>query len=92
MRAASEELERQIRVFGEIATALRRPIASESPDVGITVGVRFRRDKFVVRVETFLVDDGYGQSLSANDTAFDTFDDAVAFLVEHGFSVETLHV
>jgi hypothetical protein len=90
MSTPLDELLRGLRTLNEIAVAHRSAREPGSNGVGVTVSLRCRGPKYVVSVEHYRDDGGYGEKLSRVEESFDTLDAAVEHVGQQGFSVEDL--
>ena len=90
MSTSLDQLARGLRVLNKIAVAHRSARDPGSNGVGVTVSLRCRGPQYVVSVEHYRDDGGYGEKLSRTEKSFDTLDAAVEHVGQQGFSIEQL--
>lgn len=90
MHEGSQRIERRLRALGEIAVAHRPARDPASEGVGVTVSLHLRGAVYVVSVERYRDDGGYGQKLSREEKTFDSIGAALAEVARHGFTPDHL--
>lgn len=90
MASPLERLEQGLRRRGALAAANRHPRGSVLERIGTTVYLRLLENAYVVSVEHYRDDGGYGETVSRNEQSFDSLEAALAEIAGHGFSAEQL--
>ncbi|NVB81016.1 MAG: hypothetical protein HOV81_21650 [Kofleriaceae bacterium] len=85
-----DRLERGLRQRREIAVAHRNARAPGAEGKGVTVSLRMHKADYVVCVEYYRDDGGYGETLSRNDHPFQSLEAALDEVARHGFTAEQL--
>lgn len=91
MQDGSQRIERRLRALREIAVAhrsARDPAAEDG--VGVTVSLRLGGAAYIVSVERYRDDGGYGQRLSRDEQSFESLGAALAEVARHGFQPDQL--
>ena len=92
MSISLEALDRSIRSDRTIAVAYRSPRNSDSGGVGITVSLFYHLNVYVVSVEKFRDDGGFGENLSRTERDLGTLKDALDEVARNGFNVDELEL
>lgn len=90
MQEDSQRIERRLRALGEIAVAHRSARDPASEGVGVTVALRLGGAAYIVSVERYRDDGGFGQKLSREEKTFDSLGAALAEVARFGFTPDQL--
>ena len=90
MNISLDELDRALTKDGATAFANRSPRAGGPDGIGVSVAIHYNRFKgpYIVSVEKYVDDGGYGQKLSRHELARETLVAVLAEARVHGFGVE----
>lgn len=87
-----EELDRRLRSGRAIAVAHRSPRDKDASGIGMTVALLYHLNSYLVSVETFRDDGGYGEKLLRTERSFDSLEAALEEIAQHGFRIDQLKV
>jgi hypothetical protein len=90
MTHSLEQLDRDIRLSKKIAVGYKAPQESGPRGIGVTVSLFYQQNSYMVSVEEFRDDGGYGENLSRIEHAYETLQTAIAAITQHGFKIEQL--
>lgn len=86
------QLDQDIRSSKKIAVAYRSPNEASSEGIGVTVALFYHLNAYVISVEKFRNDGGYGENFSRSENSFETLQAAIDEITQHGFSVEQMKI
>ncbi len=90
MQDESQRIERRLRALGEIAVANRSARDPAADGIGVTVSLRLGGAAYIVSVERYRDDGGFGRKLSRDEQTFENLGAALAEVARHGFQPDQL--
>ena len=90
MQDDSQRIERRLRALGEIAVANRSARDPAAEGIGVTVSLRLGGAAYIVSVERYRDDGGFGRKLSRDEATFESLGAALAEVARHGFQPDQL--
>lgn len=90
MQDDSQRIERRLRALGEIAVANRSARDPAADGIGLTVSLRLGGAAYIVSVERYRDDGGFGHKLSRDEQTFESLGAALAEVARHGFAPDQL--
>ena len=91
MSVSLVQLDQNVLSLGKIGVAQRSPRDPGSKGIGVTVALLYHMGVYVVSVEKFRDDGGYGEKLSREECSYESLQAALDAISQHGFSVNDLN-